>query len=105
MVRDTAMNNVPSLIVIGGFPGSGKTTISSKLSYELGVPRLSSDAIGHTIKDSVDPTDICSKGFYGTIGFVELDPADVPYLLQEKLDHYRTMGLDSIIMARIGERC
>ena len=54
MVRDTAMNSVPSLIVIGGFPGSGKTTISSKLSYELGVPRLSSDAIGHTIKDSVD---------------------------------------------------
>ena len=48
------MNNIPSLIVIGGFPGSGKTTISSKLSYELGVPRLSSDAIGHTIKDSVD---------------------------------------------------
>ena len=54
MVKDKPMNNVPSLIVIGGSPGSGKTTISSKLSYELGIPRLSSDAIGHTIKDSVD---------------------------------------------------
>ena len=54
MVRDESMNNIPSLIVIGGFPGSGKTTISSKLSYELGIPRLSSDVIGHTIKDSVD---------------------------------------------------
>ena len=42
------------------------------------------------------------KKFYGTIGFVELDPADAPYLLQERLEHYRIMGLDSIIMARKG---
>lgn len=40
------------------------------------------------------------KKFYETIGFVELDPADAPYLLQERLEHYRIMGLGSIIMAR-----
>ena len=30
MVRDESMNNIPSLIVIGGFPGSGKTTMSGR---------------------------------------------------------------------------
>ena len=40
------------------------------------------------------------KQFYGTIGFVELDPADAPGLLQERLKHYRRMGVDSLIMAR-----
>ena len=44
------------------------------------------------------------KEFYGTIGFVELNPTDAPYPLQERLEHYRTMGLDSIIMARAGEQ-
>ena len=43
------------------------------------------------------------KEFYETIGFVELDPVDAPHLLQERLEHYRTMGLDSIIMAKKDE--
>ena len=40
------------------------------------------------------------KEFYGAIGFVELDPGGAPKLLQERLKHYRRMGVDSLIMAR-----
>ena len=44
----------PSLIVIGGFAGTGKTTVSRILSSELLVPRLGSDTMGRSIKASVD---------------------------------------------------
>ena len=39
----------PALIVVGGFAGAGKTTISKRLSSNLGIPRLGSDTIGRTI--------------------------------------------------------
>ena len=42
----------PKLIVIGGFAGSGKTTVSRRLAADLRIPRLGSDTIGRTIKDS-----------------------------------------------------
>jgi predicted kinase len=42
----------PALIIIGGFAGSGKTAISRRLSRELSIPRLSSDTIGRTVKNS-----------------------------------------------------
>jgi predicted kinase len=42
----------PALIVIGGFAGTGKTEISKRLAIELGIPRLGSDTIGRTIKNS-----------------------------------------------------
>lgn len=42
----------PALIVIGGFAGSGKTAISRRLSTELSIPRLGSDTLGRTIKNS-----------------------------------------------------
>ncbi len=48
--------NDPVLIAIGGFPGSGKTTISEKLSVELGIPILSSDSIGQLIRNSLNKT-------------------------------------------------
>ena len=37
---------------IGGFAGTGKTTITRRLSAELHLPRLGSDTIGRTIKAS-----------------------------------------------------
>jgi predicted kinase len=40
----------PTLILIGGFPGTGKTVLSSRLSLDLGVPRLDPDLIGLTIR-------------------------------------------------------
>jgi len=42
----------PLLIAIGGFAGTGKTTVSRRLSRELPIPRLGSDTIGRTVKGS-----------------------------------------------------
>jgi predicted kinase len=38
--------------VIGGFAGTGKSTVARRLSAELGIPRLGSDDLGWTIKAS-----------------------------------------------------
>jgi predicted kinase len=41
----------PSLLIaIGGFAGSGKTTISRRLSHDLGWPRLEADVLGKLIR-------------------------------------------------------
>ena len=45
-------NGPAALIVIGGFAGTGKTSLSKRLSTEFSIPRLSSDAIGRTISMS-----------------------------------------------------
>lgn len=39
----------PALVVIGGFAGSGKTTVSRRLSRDLVLPVLTSDSLGKTI--------------------------------------------------------
>jgi len=44
----------PELIIVGGFAGTGKTAISKRLSAELGIPRLGSDTLGRTIKNSIE---------------------------------------------------
>src|SRR4051812_48857307 len=42
----------PCLIVVGGFAGTGKTTLSRRLSADLRCPRLGADTIGRTISGS-----------------------------------------------------
>ena len=44
--------NDPALILIGGFAGTGKPTLSRRLSSEFCIPRLGSDTLGRTIRDS-----------------------------------------------------
>jgi predicted kinase len=45
------MDYGPELIVIGGFPGAGKSLIADRLSRELSLPLLNSDTIGGTVRD------------------------------------------------------
>ena len=45
------------IIVLGGFAGTGKTTMARRLSLDWSIPRLSSDAIGRTITTSHGITD------------------------------------------------
>ena len=40
-----------ALIVIGGFAGSGKTLVSKRLAYDMGLPRLEADLLGKTIRE------------------------------------------------------
>jgi adenylate kinase family enzyme len=39
----------PALIAFGGFPGAGKTTQAKRLAFDLGIPRLSADALGRIV--------------------------------------------------------
>jgi len=42
----------PAVIAVGGPPGAGKSVLTTRLSAELGIPRLGSDAIGRIIEGS-----------------------------------------------------
>jgi len=42
----------PLLVVLGGFAGAGKTTLSRRLSAELGIPRLGSDDLVRIVSRS-----------------------------------------------------
>ncbi len=44
----------PALVVIGGFPGSGKTALARRLAARFSWPCLASDTIGGSIRDTLD---------------------------------------------------
>ncbi|MGI8870241.1 MAG: AAA family ATPase, partial [Mycobacteriales bacterium] len=47
---DTAAPLPPrTLVVVGGMPGSGKTTVAERLAGHYRLPRLNSDVVGRTI--------------------------------------------------------
>jgi predicted kinase len=45
------MEGETRLMVLGGFPGTGKSTVAGRLADDLGVPLLASDLMGNTIKE------------------------------------------------------
>ena len=46
-------------VLVGGWPGSGKTTLSSALPSELGVPHLSKDQVKEALMDATGaPSDV-----------------------------------------------
>ncbi len=51
-MRRTAQRSPAFVIALGGFPGTGKTTVARRLAAELGVPRLEADTLGRTIRAS-----------------------------------------------------
>ncbi|GAA4989483.1 hypothetical protein GCM10023317_16000 [Actinopolymorpha pittospori] len=57
----------PVLVVIGGFPGAGKSQIAGRLSRELSLPLLASDTTGGTIRDvlqgKVESSDAFRAGY------------------------------------------
>ncbi|GAB3020933.1 hypothetical protein GCM10011376_22580 [Nocardioides flavus (ex Wang et al. 2016)] len=40
-------------VLVGGWPGSGKTTLSAALALELGVPHLSKDTVKEALMDAL----------------------------------------------------
>jgi predicted kinase len=50
-------SSAPFLLVLGGAPGAGKTTLSRRLAADYRLPRLGADAIGRTIRSSQALTD------------------------------------------------
>ena len=44
----------PLLVLIGGAPGTGKTTLGQRLSQTLGLPLISRDMIRHIVLDAFD---------------------------------------------------
>lgn len=51
-MHTSCVSEQTTLIVLGGFPGTGKTTHSRRLASEFRIPRLGSDSIGRTIRAS-----------------------------------------------------
>jgi predicted kinase len=46
-------------VLVGGWPGSGKTTLSAALASELGVPHLSKDVVKEALMDALGtPSDV-----------------------------------------------
>lgn len=79
------------LIVFGGFAGTGKTTISGRLSSELGIPRLSSDGLRQVIGSS--------RGVNGgevNAGWLAYD------VLFRLCDEFLTLGISTIVDTNLG---
>jgi predicted kinase len=68
---------VRGFVLVGGWPGSGKTTLSSALAAELGVPHLSKDVVKEALMDALGaPSDVeASRRLGGTAVHVLLGVA------------------------------
>lgn len=57
------MDGRHGLIVIGGFPGTGKSTVAERLAKQLRAARLSSDVLGGSIRGTLDRVVASSDAF------------------------------------------
>lgn len=57
------MDDRVGLIVIGGFPGSGKSTVAVRVAKDLRAARLSSDVLGGSIRDTLRGVVASSEAF------------------------------------------
>jgi predicted kinase len=51
--RDGRVEGMKGFVLVGGWPGSGKTTLSRGLASSLGVPYLSKDAVKESLMDAL----------------------------------------------------
>ncbi len=82
--------HTPSLIIIGGFAGAGKTTIAGKLAKDYNFPIFSSDSINDALRETFDSS------------FHEMSPHAYEilwHLVRQQLNYGITVVLD-IHMAR-----
>lgn len=54
----------PVLVVVGGLPGTGKSTIAAPLARELSAPYLRIDTIEQTLRDSGEMRELGGAGYY-----------------------------------------
>jgi predicted kinase len=61
--------SLPLVVVVGGAPGTGKTTLASPLATALELPLLSKDLIKENLMDSFGVTDIATSHKIGVAGW------------------------------------
>jgi predicted kinase len=82
--------NKPTLIIIGGFAGAGKTTVAIRLSSDYGYPVFSSDVINDALRPALDKT------------FKEVSPIAYKvlwFLVQKQLANGMTVIIDTHMAA------
>lgn len=60
---------IPSLVVVGGAPGSGKTTLATRLSRELNLPLLTKDRIKESLMESLGVADLRANQQIGAAAY------------------------------------
>ena len=81
----------PVLLVLGGFAGTGKTTISRRLAADLGIPRLGSDDLRRTIDES--------RGIENTAANAGWIAYDVLFALAEE---FLQSGISTVVDVTLG---
>ena len=59
----------PLVVVVGGAPGTGKTTLAAPLAKALELPFLSKDLIKETLMDSLGASDLPTSQRVGAAGW------------------------------------
>ena len=68
-MTDAPDHPAPQVVILGGAPGTGKTTLAVPLARALGLPLLAKDAIKERLLDAFDATDIAVSQRVGGAGW------------------------------------
>ncbi len=59
-------------VIVGGWPGSGQTTLSRALVLELGIPHLSKNVVKEARMDAMGPSDVEASREFGRMAVFAL---------------------------------